>query len=384
MALKSGLAAQLGLKEETSWGVPATVDQFVPLVSETMTHEVERLESAGIIAGRQLLTDDQWADGNIVASGDVQLELYNRSMGRLWEAAFGTVDTSGSDPYTHVFWVANERPSLTVQVGKPSVAGTVEPWTFPGCKVSEMDVAFAAGELVTCGVSLVGKWGIRHREITDADYSNEGTVVVSADADFNSDDVGKPISGGSVTAGVTITSVSADGGTAHLSGTTSADGTDVTLQVGVALAAASFASDLVPYTFRHGAATVAGSSVNVKSGNFKITNAMDYERRFIGQGQVSEPLLNELAMIDGALTLEFEDETQYDTYVSGGTVALNLAFDAGGDNSAEINATVRYDGSTPQVAGRGIVEQEVPFKVVAGASDAAAFSGTIINSDAAV
>jgi len=384
MALKSGLAAQLGVVKETTWGVPATVTQFVPLVSESLTHEVERLESAGIIAGRQILTDDQWADGNIVASGDAQFELYTRSMGRLWEAAFGTVDTQAAAAlYEHTFWVANERPSLTVQVGKPSVAGTVEPWTFTGMKVAEMDIAFSAGEIVTCGVSFAGKWAIRHRSVTDGVTTSGGSLVTSATASFSSDDVGKPLSGGSIVAGATITSVT-DAATAVLSGTSTAAGTAVTLAIGVPLAAASYSSGLVPYTFRHGTATLDGSAVQVKSGNIKITNGLDVERRFLGQGHISEPLHNELTMVDGALTLEFTDETQYDTYVAGGTVPLALAFAGESDRAAYLNATVRYDGSTPQVAGREILEQEVPFKVVAGASDAAAVSGTIINADSAV
>lgn len=58
MSLKSGLAAQWGFKAESAWSTPVTVDKFLPLVSETLTAEKERIESASIVAGRRVLTSN--------------------------------------------------------------------------------------------------------------------------------------------------------------------------------------------------------------------------------------------------------------------------------------------------------------------------------------
>ena len=47
-------------KAESTYGTPVTVDRFFPLVSESLAGEVERIESAAIIAGNTMLTSEQW------------------------------------------------------------------------------------------------------------------------------------------------------------------------------------------------------------------------------------------------------------------------------------------------------------------------------------
>lgn len=173
MAAPSGIAAQLGFKEETVWGTAVTVDRFVPLVSESLTNEIERLESEAIIAGARLLRSQQWSAGGIAVAGDVELELYDRSVGMLFKHMFGSVVTAGAGPYTHTCTPGSMTGlGLTVQVGRPDVGGTVRPFTFAGCKVASWSLECSAGEIAKHTLSLVGKSETTGTALATASYAS--------------------------------------------------------------------------------------------------------------------------------------------------------------------------------------------------------------------
>lgn len=315
MTLRSGLAAQIGYAAESTPGTAVTVTQFLPLVSESLTNEIERMESEGIIAGRRVLATSQWASGKIEISGDIQHELYNRNLGRIFNQMFGTAAVSGSGPYTHTFTPGTlTTKALSVQIGRPDIGGTVRPFGFAGVKITSWELAVSEGEIATLGLSV---------------------VAMSEDSD------GTP-----------------------------------------ALAAASYTSGLVPLHFVHGAITIGGSAVPVKEAKISGDLGLAVERRFLGQANIGEPLEAELRTYDGSLTVEFTNMTQYNRYLDGDEFALVLAFTAGAD-TVTITMNVRYDGESPQVAGRDILEQNLSFKAI-GTTDAAAITAVLVNGDSAI
>lgn len=157
--MATSLDAQLGFKEETTWGTAVTVDRFVPFLSETIKQEIAQLESKGIISGRRILASNQWTQGIHTVSGDIGMEVYDRNIGLFLKHALGTVSSSGTTaPFTHTFTPGElAGKGLTVQVGRPDRAGTVQPFTYAGCKVASWEIACAAGEIATLGISVVGK-----------------------------------------------------------------------------------------------------------------------------------------------------------------------------------------------------------------------------------
>lgn len=177
MALPSGLAAQIGWAQETTWGTPVTVTTFAPLVSESIGYEVARLESSGIITGRTITDTDQVKAGNVTVSGDIQLEAFEQSIGTLLKHALGSVSsTTASAPYTHTITPGTLTGlGLTVQVGRPDVGGTVRPYTFSGCKVDSLELSIAAGEIATLGVTLVGKDVATNTSLAAASYQAQAT-----------------------------------------------------------------------------------------------------------------------------------------------------------------------------------------------------------------
>lgn len=313
MALKSGLAAQLGVKAETTWGTFVAPTRFYPLISESLTEEIDRLESEGIVTGLRVLNTAQWAAGNVDVGGDIQIELYQQGMGALLKACFGAVSTTGAGPYTHTFTPGDLTDDhLSVQVGKPDGAGTVQPFSFSGMKVTDWELSMEAGGLVTLSTSLVGKQ----------------------------------------------------------------------LATSESLATASFGTGAAtPFTFKHASATIAGGAANVKKLTISGSNGLDSDRRFIGSEYLAEPLEAELREYGGTVDLEFESLTQMNRFRNANEVALVATISAGASASLTVTMNVRFDGATPEVDGRGIVQLSAPYKCIGTSTDASAITAVLISND---
>jgi len=314
MALKSGLAAQIGYKLETTWGTFVAPTRFIPLKSESITEQIDPLESEGILAGRRVLTSEQWGQGNVEVSGSIEHELYQQGCGLLFRIMFGAVSTTGAGPYVHTFTPGDLTDDhVSCQVGIPDVSGTVQPFSFYGTKVTEWELSGKAGEIVMLTLGVVSK------------------QLATSDA----------------------------------------------------LASASFGSGAAtPFRFVHATATVAGSAAKVKEFSLKGNNGLDTDRRFIGTAYIDEPLEADLREYSGELTLEFESLTQMNRYRNATEAAVVITLSASASASLVITMNCRFDGSTPTVDGRGIVELKVPFKCVASSTDASAITAVMTNSDA--
>lgn len=312
MALKSGLAAQFGLKKETTPGTGVTVDSFQPLVSESLTNELERLEADGIIAGRRFIDSSQWNGGNNTVGGDVGLELYDRGMGVLWEACLGGHAVSGSGPYVHVF-TPGDLPAYTVQIGRPDVSGTVRPFTYTGSKVASWELACAAGSVATMGLTWV--------------CMAETTAT--------------------------------------------------------ALATATYTASRHLLKFNHGAVSVGGTVLKVKQATVSGDNGLADDRRFLGSQNIAEPLEAGFRMVEGSLDVEFTSLAEYTRYISGSEMALSLSFTLG-SYSLLVESNIRYEGATPNVGGKEITAQSLPFKAIGAGTDASAVTVTMTSPDATI
>lgn len=369
MALRSGMSAQWGFKAESTWSTPVVVDAFLPLVSESWTTEKERLESAGIVAGRRVLTSDQWTAGKTKVSGSIQTELFNKGIATLVSHAMG----DASSPYTPGDLVGY---GLTMQIGTPDIAGTVNPRTYTGCKITSWELACQVGEIATLGLDLVACREVLYRTVTDGTTATN-TTVTSATAAFTADDIGKPISGGTIPAAATITAV-ASATSVTISGAASGTAGSVTLVIGIALASASYTAATQPVKFTHGSVTIGGTAVSVKSAKLSGDNGLDAERFFLGGDVISEPLETKLREYMCDLEVEFADLTQYRRYLNGTEHAVVLTFASGTAFSLVITTNVRYDGTTPNVGGTEIVGQQIPMKCVASGADSTAISIALV------
>lgn len=313
MAFPSGISAQLGYKAETVVGTAVTVDTFLPLVSESIKRTENFLESAGIIAGKRFLTSNQWNAGTVDIEGSIGLELMTHDMDGLFLALLGSKTGSGTSGAPWVFTPASTiGKSLTIQVGRPAIDGTVHPFTYAGCKIVKAQIELQADSIATLGLDIVG----------------------------------------SVTDETTAT----------------------------ALATASYTSGIKPFKFTHGTVTIAGSSANVKQITIDIDQNLDTSRRFIGNAKIAEPLPSDLMSCTGSMMLEFDALTNY-ARIAAHTEADVVLTLTNTVQSIVIDMHCRFDGETPTVSGRGILEQPLSFTAVADSTtDGSALTITVIES----
>lgn len=172
MPIPSGMSSQIGFATETTYGTYQTVTRFLPLVNESLSREVERMQSEGIIAGARLIRTGQWAPGNVAIAGDIGLELYQQGTGLLLTHVLGSVTSSATlGIATHTYSAGTlTGKGLSVQVGKPDVNGTVYPFTYTGIKVQEWELALEAGKFATLGLSALGQLESTTRALEAASY----------------------------------------------------------------------------------------------------------------------------------------------------------------------------------------------------------------------
>lgn len=311
---RTGIDAQIGYGQESTVGTAVTPTRFLPLLTESLGQEITRIESEADIPGRQVLTSEQWNGGPKMIKGDVQHELPVAGAGVLLYNTLGAKgSTSGAGPYTTVLTPGDVfGKALTVQVGRPDIAGDVQKFVYAGCKITEMEIAAELDKPVTMGMSLIG--------MTEA---TTGTVT------------------------------SASYGTGHAK----------------------------PYkAITHGALTIGGSAQPISSFKIKVTRPFD-ERRFHGQATTSEPIQSDRLSITGEITCEFEGLTLYNRFVNGTEAAFVYTLTQG-TNVLTFDGNVRFDGTTPAKAGRGIISVTVPVVFVSDSTaDSDALSVTVVNSD---
>jgi hypothetical protein len=168
----SGISGQVGLVAEPSWGSSTTVTRFYEVLSENIQLEVERTESAGIRSGQRVMRSDDWVGGNRKVSGPIEFELSTRNMALLLEHSLGTV-TSMAGPTPGTLSPADlTGKGLSVQVGRPDVAGTVVPYTFNGGKVASWELSASVGEVAKLTLDMVFKDQTTATALAAASYTS--------------------------------------------------------------------------------------------------------------------------------------------------------------------------------------------------------------------
>lgn len=148
-----------------------------------------------------------------------------------------------------------------------------------------------------------------------------------------------------------------------------------------ALATASYASGYAPFTFVHGAASIAGSSVGtVRQFNLNGVNGLADDRFRVGSATVKEQLEAAVRAYTGTITTDFDSLTAYARFTAGTETAVVLTFTNGTD-SFVVTMNVEFDGESPAIGSADeLLEQPLPFTCVSGTSDAAAITAVYTSS----
>jgi len=312
MAIRSGLAAQLGAVAEDTWGVYKAPTSFIEFTEESLALAIERIESPGLRANNRVLRTDRWAAGQKRVEGTVSFEAPSKGLGLWLKHALGSVSittpsgATNSRLHTHTLGDPYGL-GLTVQVGRPMSNGTVTPFSYTGCKIDQITLSNSVDEFLVVECEIVGE-----DEITSE-----------------------------------------------------------------SLASASYPTGVQLFNWTQGVISIAGSSVGVVT-DFTVTVANNHksDRYFLGAATMSEPIIAGMTEVTGSMTVEFDSMTNYNRFVNGTIAAVTAKWTA----ATAIESTffpyvevslpdVRFDGTTPAVAGPDVLSIELPFKALYDGTD---------------
>jgi len=179
MTLKSGLISQIGFGAEatTAVGTRVVPTRFLEYTQEDIVYNIQRIESAGLRAGRRLT--HRWARGTEEVSGSFTVEMAPQGTGLLLKHALGGASVTGAGPYTHTFVPgALDDKSLTVQVGRPSIDGNVNAFDYSGCAITQWSMQADIGAFLIAQFSVYGKTESVSETLATASYPTGFTPFV--------------------------------------------------------------------------------------------------------------------------------------------------------------------------------------------------------------
>lgn len=310
MSTGTGLAGQVGIAPEGTYGTYQAPSKFLPISKAQLTKVKNTVEQTWLGAGRLM----NLGAGRVVTTrggkGTLDLDVTNRGMGLLLQAVMGTtvtpVQVGSTTAYTQTHVLADTvNKSLTVQAGIPDTTGAVQPYTFLGAKVIDVTFTFEPGKEVT------STWTLDMQDVVENETLAAASFVTSM----------RPFVG-----------------------------TDTSIKAG------PFGSE----------AAAAG----VKKVTVKIERPQNAGRYYLGgQGTKAQPLLNAMTKVTGTIEADFVDKTLWaDRFASDSSFSLVLEADGLQIGTSGNNDIFRVtlpecflDGDTPTLQGPDVVSGSFPF-----------------------
>lgn len=160
------------------------------------------------------------------------------------------------------------------------------------------------------------------------------------------------------------------------------DWTGKDLVTATALASASYAAGLVPFTFVQATLTVSGSSVaSARAVTLRASKGLRNDRHVLGSRLIQQQLEEDRFEFTGSITADFDSLTLYNLQVSGGATALVVTLSNGTD-SLQVTTNVQISGDAPSLQKHGLEEQTINFEVAHGTSDASGITAVLTNTEA--
>lgn len=138
------LSAQLGVKDESTYGTPVTVDKFFEFTSEGIAPDHQRIESKGLRATTRVLRQDRFMPNKKGAAGPVSMDVPTKGFGWWLKHMLGAVSsgTITDSNYTHTATVASLLGDFfTLQLNRPfHPSGTAQAFTYHGGKIPSWEL----------------------------------------------------------------------------------------------------------------------------------------------------------------------------------------------------------------------------------------------------
>jgi hypothetical protein len=177
MGIPSGLGAQAGAKRETVFGTFVAPDAFYEFDSETMARQPNYLTSTGLRSGRMAAPVGRHKATTRSATGEITMKVPNKGFGRWLDLLHGNVvvpeKIEATAAYKQLHKIGASAPigkSLSLQIGKPDVAGVVQPFSYPGSKITQMVLSCDLGAELMAAISINARDEVTAEALAAASY----------------------------------------------------------------------------------------------------------------------------------------------------------------------------------------------------------------------
>ena len=314
--------ASIGLKAESTYGTPVTVDRFLEFTSESLDFDRDYYQGQGLRPGQRAARSPRRVLSRDGGKGDIELEVPSKGLGTFLQAIFGVATSTqvAGALYQQMFTpVHNDYlPSFTIQEGIPRLgANVVDTQTYLGSECESAEFSISNADVL----KVKSTW--RAREVlTNVAYA---TPSYPSPIDLFSFVGAQLIVGGSVTV-PTVTAL-ASGGT---------------------------------------------PVANVRDFSLTFDNKLDDNKGNLGGGgKRTRQSAVQLAEIKGKLTAEYDSVTFRDALAQNTGLALVATFTA--TAAADITAgnkptlqivcpDIRFNGELAKVSGTDVTTQSMDFQ----------------------
>lgn len=156
------LDGQIGFLAETTYNTPPAVTNFLELASESIRPNYPILTGSGFRPGARAIRSDRVArTGMKGGAGSISFQPLTKggnSLSRWLALALGAVTsttTTTDSVYTHTGTFGDLLgDSVAIQVGRPDTSGTVQPFTYGGCKVGGLTLSNSVDGILDATVDL--------------------------------------------------------------------------------------------------------------------------------------------------------------------------------------------------------------------------------------
>ena len=318
MAIGSGLSSQIGGKKETTYGTRAVPDAFFEFESEGGVRQQKYLESRQLRAGRFYQSGSRRITTTRDAQVSIQGEVPSKGMGFFLDLLHGNAVTPVQQGATTAYLqthnlTGDPNKSATIQVGKPDTGGTVRPFDYLGCMVTQAQINCAVDDWLKFNLTM--------------DANDENTAQTLATASYPSSLEGFHFQQATITVNGVVQNL-----------TTGSLPRSMSLDLGLPRAVE-----------RYGLRSTALKA---------------------------KPILNAYTPGNGSIGYEFTDMTQYGLYTAGTKVPVIFDFTssslAGAGFPYRITITIaqaQFTGTTPVVTGPDILSYDAPFEILDNGTD---------------
>ncbi len=161
MAVGSGLGSQFGFAAETVYGTYVAPTKFVRAKTYSVKPTNQRVQGEGIQSGILGPIGAHYVETTVGAEAQVSLDVQTAGLGLLLQAITGGTSTSAvstTPAYTQTHTLGDPYgKSLTVQIARPTRAGTAVPASLKGGKVTSAEFSCEVGGLFGLNLTLDGQ-----------------------------------------------------------------------------------------------------------------------------------------------------------------------------------------------------------------------------------